>query len=133
MISKIICLMGDKNALRVISWDVRSRALSNLECIRTEKQGPSSTQYFWFGALFFSQNWTNFEKHWKMAVFQRFWLIFRVFWSLLKFDWKTAHQTKEFKFCNKFCFFSYECCPQTRDNSGVNKIFFISPCVDECP
>ena len=59
------------------------------------------------------------KNHWKMAVFQHFWLIFRVFWSLLNFDWKTVHQIKEFKFCNKFCFFWYVCCPQTRDNSGA--------------
>ena len=73
-------------------------------------------QFFWFGALFFCQNWINFkiaQKRWKNRHFSA------VFQSLFNFGWKTAHQTKKIEFPVKFGFFWYPYCPQTRDNSGA--------------
>ena len=37
------------------------------------------SQFFWFGALFFSQNWTNFEKPLKNGCFSTFWANFERF------------------------------------------------------
>ena len=77
------------------------------------------SQYFWFGALLFSQNYENFKKHSKLAKNvekQPFSVVFR---SLFNFGWKTAHQTKKIEFPEEFRFFWYPYCPQTRDNSGA--------------
>ena len=74
------------------------------------------SQFFWFGVLFFSQNWVNFKKHSKLAKNSHF---SAVFWSLFNFGWKTAHQTKKIDFLEEFRFFWYPYCPPTRDNSGA--------------
>ena len=39
------------------------------------------TQFVWFGALFFSQNWTNFKK---LLFFRQFWVFFEVYSILTK-------------------------------------------------
>ena len=73
----------------------------------------------------------SLKNHWKMVFLRLFWLIFWVLLRFLNFDWKTAHQTKESKNCNKFCFFWHPKCPTTWDNSGVNKICSFFPSVIE--
>ena len=96
---------------------------------QTKRNSSGNSIFFSLVHCFSAKIEQTSKNHWKMAVFQCFWPILSVFWSLLNFDWKTVHQTKRFKFCDKLCFYYYVCCPQTRDNSGVNEIFFISPCV----
>ncbi len=73
------------------------------------------SQFFWFGALFFSQNWVNFKNAQNWPKYSHFSVVFR---SLFNFGWKTAHQTQKIEFPEEFCFFGYPYCPQTRDNSG---------------
>ena len=73
------------------------------------------SQFFWFGALFFSQNWVNFKNAQNWPKYSHFSVVFR---SLFNFGWKTAHQTQKIEFPEEFRFFGYPYCPQTRDNSG---------------
>ena len=78
------------------------------------------TWIYWFGALFFSQNWKNFKKPqnpWKNAHFLTF---FRCFFNL---GWKTAHQTKKFNFIEVFRFFWHPSHPQERKNSGEITVY----------
>ena len=74
------------------------------------------SQFFWFGALFFSQNWVNFKNAQNWPKYSHFSVVFR---SLFNFGWKTAHQTQNIEFSEEFRFFWYPYCPQTRDNSGA--------------
>ena len=59
------------------------------------------TWIYWFGALFFSQNWKNVKKPQNPLKNTHFLAFFRSFFNL---GWKTAHQTKKFNFIELFRF-----------------------------
>jgi len=76
-------------------------------------------QNFWFGALFFSQTGEKLKNILKNSQFLR---RFEVFWTFLNFEWKKAHQTKDFVKPLQFCFFSHPWHPWAWMSSGWNKI-----------
>ena len=102
-----------------------STIIASLGAIWVPKEVKFFREFNFFGLVrcFSAKIEQTSKNRWKMAVFQRFWPILSVFWSLLNFDWKTAHQTKKIDFPEEFRFFWYPCCPQTRDNSGWMKYF----------
>ena len=77
------------------------------------------SQYFWFGALFFSQNWVNFKKHSKLAKNVEKQPFFSSFSKFVQFWLKNSAPNQKNDFPEEFRFFWYPYCPQTRDNSGA--------------
>ena len=89
-----------------------------------KKQNTSGKSLFWFGVLFFSQNWVNLKKHLKLAKnIEKQSFLSNFFFFFWNFGWKTANQTKKIDFPEEFSFYCYHYCPQTRDNSEANVSF----------
>ena len=84
------------------------------------------TQIFRFEPLFFSQNWTNFEKPPKNGSF---WLNFGRFWRFFNSDWKTAAQTLKFEFLEGFHFFWHPAWPHGHESKWWNDSGGKYPCV----
>ena len=100
---------------------IQALFLRSCGCHRCQrKQKVQRTWIYWFGALFFSQNWKIIKKPQNPLKTAHFLTFFQSFFSL---GWKTAHKTKKIIFIEVFRFLWHLWHPRERKNKAWMKIW----------